>query len=112
MQNSILGMASRNLSNSKPAILGATPGAILGIGGHPHERFSFAPVHSRSVFIQELGWSPCARSNSPSPPHAVSNRYDLISGHKDGVSLFLNVNFGFIRCPRGHAKWTQLAPDV
>ena len=43
MRNSILGMASHDLSNTKTAILGATPGAILGIDGDPHERFSFAP---------------------------------------------------------------------
>ena len=37
IRNSILGMASHDLSNTKTTILGATPGAILGIGGHPHE---------------------------------------------------------------------------
>ena len=52
MRNPILGMASRDLSNAKTTILGATPGAILRIDGNPHE---FA-LHSRSLF-QELGWS-------------------------------------------------------
>ena len=42
MQNSILGMASHELSNAKTTVLRATPGAILGINGNPHERFSFA----------------------------------------------------------------------
>ena len=37
MRNPILGMASHNLSNSKTTILGATPGAISGIDGNPHD---------------------------------------------------------------------------
>ena len=43
MRNPILGMASHDLSNAKTTILGATPGAIPGIDGNPHERFSFGP---------------------------------------------------------------------
>ena len=50
MRNSILGMASHDLSNAKTTILGATPGAILGIDGHPHERFSLAPAFSERLF--------------------------------------------------------------
>ena len=46
IRNSILGMASHDLSNTKTTILGATPGAIPGIDGNPHERFSFAPLFS------------------------------------------------------------------
>ena len=46
MRNSILGMASHDLSSTKTTILGATPGAIPGIDGNPHERFSFAPAFS------------------------------------------------------------------
>ena len=42
-------MASHVLSNTKTTILGATPGAIPGIGGNPHEGFSFAH-DSRSTF--------------------------------------------------------------
>ena len=42
MQNPILGVASHDLCNTKNAILEATPGAILGIGGNPRERFSYA----------------------------------------------------------------------
>ena len=38
IQNSILGMASYDLSNTKTTILGATPRAIPGIDGNPHER--------------------------------------------------------------------------
>ena len=38
IRNSILGMASHDLSNTKAAILGAIPG----IDGNPHERFAFA----------------------------------------------------------------------
>ena len=40
----LLGMGSHDLSNTKTKILGATPGAIPGIDGNPHERFSFAPA--------------------------------------------------------------------
>ena len=50
-------MASHDLSNTKTAILGATPGAIPGIDGNPHERFSFAPS-ILGAWFQELGWSP------------------------------------------------------
>ena len=50
MQNSILGMASHDVSNTKATILRATPGAILGIDGHPRERFSFAPAFSARFF--------------------------------------------------------------
>ena len=46
IRNSILGMASHNLSNTKTTILGATPAAFPGIDGNPHERFSFAPAFS------------------------------------------------------------------
>ena len=50
IQNSILGMTSHDLSNTKTKILGATPGAIPGIDGNPHERFSFAPAFSERFF--------------------------------------------------------------
>ena len=50
MRNSILGTAAHDLSNTKTKILGATPGAIPGIGGKPHERFSFAPAFSERFF--------------------------------------------------------------
>ena len=52
IRNSILGMASHDLSmsNTKTTILGATPGAAPGIGGNPHERFSFAPAFSERFF--------------------------------------------------------------
>ena len=43
-------MASHDLSNTKTKILGATPGAIPGIDGNPHERFSFAPAFSERFF--------------------------------------------------------------
>ena len=46
IRNCILGMASHDLSNTKTTILGATPGAIPGVDGSPHERFSFAPAFS------------------------------------------------------------------
>ena len=39
----MLGMASHDLGNTKTTLLGATPGAIPGIDGNPHEIFSFAP---------------------------------------------------------------------
>ena len=48
IRNSILGMASHDLSNTKTTILGATPGAILGIDEHPHE--TFAPAFSERFF--------------------------------------------------------------
>ena len=50
IRNSSLGMASHDLNNTKTTILGATPGAIPGIDGHPHERFSFAPLFSERFF--------------------------------------------------------------
>ena len=61
MRNSILGMAFHDLSNMKPVILGATPGAIPGIDGSPHERFSFAPTFSKRLF---KNWSPRARESN------------------------------------------------
>ena len=39
-----------NLRNTKTTILGATPGAIPGIDGNPHERFSFAHSFSERFF--------------------------------------------------------------
>ena len=50
IRNSILGMAPHDLGNTKTIILGATPGAIPGIGGNPHERSSFAPSFSERFF--------------------------------------------------------------
>ena len=64
IRNSILGMASHDLSNTKTTILGATPGAIPGIDGNPHERFSFAP-YSRG-FFSRIGVVP-ARKNYKRP---------------------------------------------
>ena len=60
MRNPILGMASHYLRNAKTTILtvarnakttilGATPGAIPGIDGNPHGRFSFARAFSLRV---------------------------------------------------------------
>ena len=43
-------MKSHDLRSTKTRILGATPGAILGIDGNPHERFSFAPALSERFF--------------------------------------------------------------
>ena len=53
-------MATRDLSNAKTTILGATLGAIPRIAMNPPERFSFAPAFSE-LFFHELGWSPRAR---------------------------------------------------
>ena len=64
IRNSILRMASNDLSNTKTAILGKTPGAIPGIDSNPHERFSFAPAFSE-CFFKNLGWSPRARIEAP-----------------------------------------------
>ena len=50
IQNSILGIASHDLSNTKTTILGATPRAIPGSDGNPHEIFSFAHVVSERFF--------------------------------------------------------------
>ena len=66
MRNSILGMASHDLSNTKATIVGAIPGAVLRIGGHPHERFSFAPIHSRSVFSR-IGVVPANENREHKP---------------------------------------------
>ena len=41
---------THDLSNTTSTILGATPGAIPGIDGNPHERFSFAPPFSERFF--------------------------------------------------------------
>ena len=43
-------MAPHDLGNTKTTILGATPGAIPGIDGNPHEIFSFAPPFSEPFF--------------------------------------------------------------
>ena len=56
MRNSILGMASHDLNNTKTTILGAPPGMILRIGGDPHERFSFAPAFSERFFKNWFNW--------------------------------------------------------
>ena len=50
IRNSILRMACHDLSNTKTTILGATPGAIPGIDGNPHERFSFAHAFPERFF--------------------------------------------------------------
>ena len=63
MQNSILGMASHDLSNTKITILGATPGAIPGIDGHPHQKDFHLPMHSRSVSLR-IGVAPVHQPNS------------------------------------------------
>ena len=49
IRNSILGMASHDLNNMKTTILGATPGAIPGIDGNPHEGIQL-PLDSRRGF--------------------------------------------------------------
>ena len=50
MRNPILGMASHDLGNAKTIILGATPGAMPGVDGTPHERLSsslfYVPVEA------------------------------------------------------------------
>ena len=43
-------MASHDLINTKPTILGATLGAIPGIAANPPERVSFAPAFSERFF--------------------------------------------------------------
>ena len=43
-------MASHDLINTKPTILGATLGAIPGIAANPPARFSFAPTFSERFF--------------------------------------------------------------
>ena len=50
MQNSTLGMAFHDLSNTKTTILGTTLGAIPGIDGNPHERSSFYAAFSERFF--------------------------------------------------------------
>ena len=54
IRSSILGIrnSSHDSSNfvTRTTILGATPGVIPGIGGNPHERFSFAPPFSERFF--------------------------------------------------------------
>ena len=75
IRNSILGMASHDLSNTKTTIPGATPGAIPGIDGNPHEIFSFAPPFSELFFenwggprAQEIwDFGHCARQSGSRP---------------------------------------------
>ena len=43
-------MASHDLINTKPTILGATLGAIPGIAANPHEIFTFDPAFSERFF--------------------------------------------------------------
>ena len=45
-------MASHDLCNVKTRIVGATPGAIPGIDGNPHERFSFAHAFSERLLFR------------------------------------------------------------
>ena len=52
MRNSILGMASHDLSNTTTTILGATPRAIPGSDGKPHEIVSFAHAFFGAFFSQ------------------------------------------------------------
>ena len=66
MQNPILGMASHDLCNAKTRILGATPGAIPGIDGNPHGRFSFAHAFSERFF--KIWGGPRAPDISNAPP--------------------------------------------
>ena len=63
IRDSILGMASHDLSNTKTTILRATPGAIPRIDGNPHGRLSL-PLHSPSVFFQEMGGSHAQESTA------------------------------------------------
>ena len=55
IRNSILGVASHDLRNTKTTILGATPGAIPGIDGNPHEIFSFGHAFSEHFFKSRGG---------------------------------------------------------
>ena len=84
IRNSILGMASRDLSNTKTIILGATPGVIPGIDGNPHERLSFAPAFSERFFENWDG------------PRA---RAFLVFGHL--LATFLSILVTFLPIPVG-----------
>ena len=55
-------MASHDLSNTKATILGATPGAIPGSDGNPHERFHL-PWYSRR-FFSRIGVVPTRQKES------------------------------------------------
>ena len=78
IRNSILGMASHDLSNTKTIILGATPGAIPGIDGNPHERFSCAPAFSERFFKNWGG--PRAPKHFPSDTDCFGSVERAISG--------------------------------
>ena len=75
MRNSILGMASHDLSNMKATILGATPGAILGIAGNPHERFQFAPLFSE-LFLR-IGVVPACQTLSLRERNGVAPKWGV-----------------------------------
>ena len=89
IRNSILGIASHDLSNTKTTILGATPGAIPGSDGNPHEIFSFAPRFSERFF--KLGWSPRARDMGWDPDCLVQRRSCRIclctTGHRCNLEV-------------------------
>ena len=57
-------MASHDLINTKPTILGATLGAIPGIAANPPARFSFAPSFSER-FFENWGGSRAQENQSP-----------------------------------------------
>ena len=104
IRNSILGMASHDLINTKPTILGATPGAIPGIAADPPERFSFAPAFSERVF---RNWG------GPRAPENWHRQYGLSAQFpaKEGPGGFI-PNKPYSCLPnqqRGNPSWKQSA---
>ena len=81
-------MASHDFSNTKPTILGATPGVIPGIYGNPHEIFSFAPPFSERFFENWGGprapdfqrFPGCFPDIPGSPPNFPGSSLDLPTG--------------------------------
>ena len=67
-------------------ILGATPRAIPGNDGNPHERFSFAPAFSE--LFQALGWSPARQKGSliGNVPNATATMRASSGGSSDATS--------------------------
>ena len=95
IRNSILGMASHDLSNTKTTIHGATPGAIPGIDGNPHETFSFAQAFSERFFKNWGG------PRAPDVCVCVWNRYNVANWRSDREAVHFKNKHG---SPR---SWTE-----
>ena len=95
-------MASHDLINTKPTILGATLGAIPGIAAKPLERFSFAPAFSERFFKNRGG--PRAPETFPKGPNLENKK--AISVETFALSL---ENFAVFAIQRRTKAYTTTA---